>query len=59
MGLLKKDWKKIEWLACGEYSIADMAIMPWLRFPERQGVNIDDYPRLRRWRDADRRSARR
>ena len=29
-----------------------MAIMPWLRFPERQGVNIDEYPALKRWRDA-------
>jgi GSH-dependent disulfide-bond oxidoreductase len=36
----------------GEYSIADIAIMPWLRFPERQGVEIADYPNVRRWRDA-------
>ena len=25
--------------------------MPWLRFPERQGVNIDAYPHLKKWRD--------
>jgi len=25
--------------------------MPWLRFPERQGVEIDEYPNLKRWRD--------
>ena len=31
-----------KFIACGEYTIADMAIMPWLRFPERQGVDIDD-----------------
>ena len=36
----------------GEYSIADIAIMPWLRYPERQGVDIADYPNVRRWRDA-------
>jgi GST-like protein len=36
----------------GEYSIADIAIMPWLRYPERQGVEIADYPNVRRWRDA-------
>ena len=36
----------------GEYSIADMAIFPWLRSWERQGVNIDDYPHLKRWFDA-------
>jgi GST-like protein len=28
-----------------------MATMPWLRAPERQGVNIDDYPNVKRWRD--------
>ena len=36
----------------GEYSIADIAIMPWLRYPERQGVEIADYPNVRRWRDS-------
>ncbi|HEY6822247.1 MAG TPA: glutathione binding-like protein, partial [Burkholderiales bacterium] len=35
-----------------EYTIADMAIMPWLRAPERQGVNIDEYPNVKRWREA-------
>jgi GSH-dependent disulfide-bond oxidoreductase len=29
-----------------------MAIVPWLRSPERQGVEIDEYPKLKRWRDA-------
>ena len=29
-----------------------MATVPWLRAPERQGVNIDDYPALKKWRDA-------
>jgi GST-like protein len=50
-GVLDKQLAKSEWLACDEYSIADMATMPWLRAPERQGVNIDDYPDLKRWRD--------
>jgi GST-like protein len=44
--------KESKYLACDEYTIADMATVPWLRFPERQGVNIDDYPRLKAWRDA-------
>ena len=35
----------------GDYSIADMAIFPWLRSWERQGVNIADYPNLKRWFD--------
>jgi GST-like protein len=29
-----------------------MAIFPWLRDPKRQGVEIDDYPSVKRWRDA-------
>jgi len=36
----------------GDYSIADMATMPWLRRPERQGVEIGDYPNVERWRQA-------
>jgi GST-like protein len=44
--------KESKYLACDEYTIADMATVPWLRFPERQGVNIDEYPRLKAWRDA-------
>jgi len=36
----------------GGYSIADMAIFPWLRSWERQGVNIADYPHLKRWFDS-------
>jgi len=39
------------YVATGAYTIADMAIMPWLRAPERQGVNIDEYPTLKKWRD--------
>lgn len=40
-----------EWIAAGQYTIADMAIMPWLRDPAKQGVDIADYPNLQRWRD--------
>ena len=50
-GVLDRQLAKSEWLACDEYTIADMATMPWLRAPERQGVNIDDYPNVKRWRD--------
>jgi GST-like protein len=50
-GVLEKRLKDSEWVACGEYTIADMAIMPWLRAPERQGVDIEQYPGVKRWRD--------
>jgi GST-like protein len=35
----------------GDYSIADMAIFPWLRSWERQGVQLADYPNTKRWFD--------
>ena len=49
--VLDRRLKESEWLACGEYTIADMATMPWLRFPERQDVDIEEYPHVKRWRD--------
>ena len=33
----------------GEYSIADMAVFPWLRSYERQGQKLEDFPNLKRW----------
>jgi GST-like protein len=50
-GVLDRQLKQSEWVACNEYTIADMATMPWLRFPERQGVEIEEYPHVKRWRD--------
>jgi len=50
-GVLERRLKESKFLACDEYTIADMAIMPWLRFPERQGVDIEQYPGVKRWRD--------
>ena len=33
----------------GDYSIADMAIFPWCRLYERQGLRIEDFPHVMRW----------
>jgi GST-like protein len=33
----------------GEYSIADIAIFPWTRSHENQGVDLAQYPNVRRW----------
>jgi GST-like protein len=33
----------------GEYSIADMAIWPWITPHERQGQDLDRFPNIKRW----------
>ena len=50
-GVIERRLKESKFLACDEYTIADMATMPWLRFPERQGVDIAAFPQLQKWRD--------
>jgi GST-like protein len=50
-GVVDRQLEKSQWVACDEYTIADMSIMPWMRFPERQGVNIDDFPHVKKWRE--------
>ena len=39
-----------DWLAGGEYSIADMATQPWAWYVERHGFDPADYPALIEWR---------
>jgi GST-like protein len=39
------------YLAGAGYSIADIAVFPWMRGSENRGVNLDDYPHARRWFD--------
>lgn len=35
-----------------DYSIADMAIFPWVRTYKRQEIDLNDFPNIRRWYDA-------
>ena len=41
-----------EYLAGKDYSIADMAVFPWMRGADQRGVDINEYPNARRWFDA-------
>jgi GSH-dependent disulfide-bond oxidoreductase len=47
-GVLNKRLADREFVA-GEYSIADMAIVPWAKLWERQGQSIDEFPHAKRW----------
>lgn len=50
-GVLNKQLDGIEFVA-GEYSIADMAIYPWIVPWEAQSQNLRDLPHLKRWFEA-------
>ena len=50
-GVLDRRLEQVEYLA-GDYSIADMASFPWTRSWERQGVELGEFPNVRRWFDA-------
>jgi len=45
------DWRlsESEYLAGSDYSIADIATFPWLRSHRKQGVDLAEYPRVKRW----------
>jgi GST-like protein len=47
-GVLDTRLKDRDFLA-GDYSIADMASLPWARLWERQGQDIAQFPRMRAW----------
>jgi GST-like protein len=37
------------YIACDQYTIADIAIFPWLRSYKNQGVDLEAYPNVKRW----------
>jgi len=50
-GVLDKRLGEAPFLA-GEYSIADMATVPWVNRHEYHEVKLEDFPNVKRWHDA-------
>ena len=50
-GVMNKRLAKSRYLGGAEYSIADIAVFPWLRSWKNQGIDWNDYPHLRGWFD--------
>ena len=50
-GVIDKQLATHKFIAGNQYTIADMAIFPWLRNWANQGVVLTDYPHLKAWFD--------
>lgn len=47
LGLFQKDW-----LAAGEYTIADMICYPWAATWKTRGIELGEFPGVKRWLEA-------
>ena len=50
-GVMDKQLTTSKFIACDDYTLADIAIFPWLRSWENQGIDWADYPALKKWFD--------
>jgi GST-like protein len=50
-GVMNKQLGKRKYFAGDQYTIADIAIFPWLRSWRNQGIDWADYPHLKGWFD--------
>ena len=50
--VLDKQLAQSKFVSCNEYTIADMAIFPWMRNAESRGIDMSQYPNAKRWFDA-------
>jgi GST-like protein len=50
--VLDKRLSEVEYLAGRDYSMADIITFPWIRNPDRRGIDLADYPHVKRWHDA-------
>ncbi len=50
-GVMDKRLSQSRFIAGKAYSVADIAIFPWLRSWQNQGIDWADYPHLKKWFD--------
>ncbi len=50
-GVMDKRLQTSQWMGGSSYSIADIAIFPWLRSWQNQGIDWADFPHLKVWFD--------
>ena len=50
-GVMDKQLATRKFIACNQYTVADVAIFPWLRSWENQGIDWADFPSLKDWFD--------
>ena len=50
-GVMDKQLATRKFIACNQYTIADVAVFPWLRSWQNQGIDWADFPRLKEWFD--------
>ncbi len=51
-GVLDKRLEGRAWMAADAYTIADMATFPWAARHEWQGIDLAEFPNVKRWYDA-------
>jgi len=51
-GVMDKQLATNDYIAGKAYTIADMAVWPWLRSHERQGIDIGEFPNVKAWFEA-------
>ena len=49
--VLEKRLTESPYLAGPEYSIADICTFPWIRNADRRGIDLAEYPAVKRWHD--------
>jgi GST-like protein len=50
-GVMDRQLSRHKYIAGSEYTIADIAIFPWLRSWKNQGIDWNDFPHLKGWFD--------